>query len=50
MLYVDIVIYIEPHPILETWSPIYRVQEGTVWDRLKASQVYTHFYFHSHLV
>jgi hypothetical protein len=28
--YVDIVIYIGPYPILETWPPIYRGQEGTV--------------------
>jgi hypothetical protein len=27
------------HPILETWPSIYRGQEGTVWDRLKASKV-----------
>jgi hypothetical protein len=45
MLYVDIVICIGSHPILETWPPIYRGQEGTVWDRLKASQVHTHIYF-----
>jgi hypothetical protein len=37
--YVDIVICIIPYPILETWPPIYRGQEGTVEDRLKASQV-----------
>jgi hypothetical protein len=41
MSYVDIVICIESLPILETWPPIYRGQEGTVRDRLKASQVYT---------
>jgi hypothetical protein len=28
--YVDIVICIVPYPILETWPPIYRGQEGTV--------------------
>jgi hypothetical protein len=28
--YVDIVICIVPYPILETWSSIYRGQEGTV--------------------
>jgi hypothetical protein len=27
--YVDIVICIRPYPILETWPPIYRGQEGT---------------------
>jgi hypothetical protein len=37
--YVDVVICIGPYPILETWPPIYRGQEGTVWGRLKASQV-----------
>jgi hypothetical protein len=37
--YVDIVICIGPYPILETWLSIYRGQEGTVWGRLKASQV-----------
>jgi hypothetical protein len=37
--YVDIVICIGSHPILETWPSINRGQEGTVWDRLKASQV-----------
>jgi hypothetical protein len=42
MSYVDIVICIGSLPILETWPPIYRGQEGTVRDRLKASQVYTH--------
>jgi hypothetical protein len=39
LLYVDIVICIVPYPILETWPPIYRGQEGTVEARLKASQV-----------
>jgi hypothetical protein len=34
-----VVICIEPYPILETWPPIYRGQEGTVEGRLKASQV-----------
>jgi hypothetical protein len=49
--YVDIVICIGPYPILETWPPIYRCQEGTVEARLKASQVKhpsllsTHTYF-----
>jgi hypothetical protein len=33
------VICIEPDPILETWPPIYRGQEGMVEGRLKASQV-----------
>jgi hypothetical protein len=33
------VICIEPYPILETWPPIYRGQEGMVEGRLKASQV-----------
>jgi hypothetical protein len=33
------VICTEPEPILETWPPIYRGQEGTVQGRLKASQV-----------
>jgi hypothetical protein len=28
--YVDIVIYIGPYLILETWPPIYRGQEGTM--------------------
>jgi hypothetical protein len=37
--YVDIVICIGPYAILETWPSIYRGQEGTVWGRLKASQV-----------
>jgi hypothetical protein len=37
--YVDIVICIVPHPILETRPSIYRGQEGTVEGRLKASQV-----------
>jgi hypothetical protein len=39
MSYVDIVICIGSHPILETWPSIYRGQERTVRDRLKASQV-----------
>jgi hypothetical protein len=39
LLYVDIVICIGPCPILETWPPIYRGQEGTEQGRLKASQV-----------
>jgi hypothetical protein len=37
--YIDIIICIGPYPILETWPPIYRGQEETVWGRLKASQV-----------
>jgi hypothetical protein len=37
--YVYIVICIGLYPILETWPPIYRGQEGTVEARLKASQV-----------
>jgi hypothetical protein len=45
MSYIDIVICIGTLPILETWPPIYRGQERTVRDRLKASQVYTHVYF-----
>jgi hypothetical protein len=39
MSYVDIVICIGSLPFLETWPPIYWGQEGTVRDRLKASQV-----------
>jgi hypothetical protein len=34
-----LVIRIVSYPILETWPPIYRGQEGTVKARLKASQV-----------
>jgi hypothetical protein len=45
MSYVDIVICIGPLPILETWPPIYRGQERTVRDGLKASQVYSYVYF-----
>jgi hypothetical protein len=45
MSYDDIVICIGSLPILETWPPIYRGQERTVRDKLKASQVYTHVYF-----
>jgi hypothetical protein len=45
MSYVDIVIRPRPLPILETWPPIYRGQERTVRDRLKASQVYSYVYF-----
>jgi hypothetical protein len=49
--YVDIVICIGSFPILETWPPIYRGQERTVMDILKASQVYTPtFTFDIHLV
>jgi hypothetical protein len=50
MSYVDIVICIRPLPILETWPPIYRGQERTVRDRLKASQVYSTFTFDTHIV
>jgi hypothetical protein len=39
MSYIDIVICIGSYPILETWPSIYRGQERTVRDRLKASQV-----------
>jgi hypothetical protein len=45
MSYTDIVIRIGPLPILETWPPIYRGQERTERDRLKASQVDTYVYF-----
>jgi hypothetical protein len=45
MSYVDTVICVGSLPILETWPPIYSIQERTVRDRLKASQVYTHGYF-----
>jgi hypothetical protein len=45
MSYVDIVICVGSHLIPETWPPIYRGQEGTVRDRLKENQVYTHVYF-----
>jgi hypothetical protein len=45
MSYVDIVIRVGPLPILGTWPPIYRDQERTVRDRLKASQVYSYVYF-----
>jgi hypothetical protein len=45
MSYVDTVICIGSLLILETWPPIYRGQERTVRDRLKASQVNTHVYF-----
>jgi hypothetical protein len=37
MPYVDIVICVASLLILETWTPIYRGQERTVRDRLKAS-------------
>jgi hypothetical protein len=37
MSYTDVVIYIEPLSFLETWPPIYRGQERTVRDGLKAS-------------
>jgi hypothetical protein len=45
MSYVDTVIFIEPLSILETWSPIYRGQERTVRDRLRAGQAYSYVYF-----
>jgi hypothetical protein len=45
MSYTDVVICIGPLPLLGTWPPIYRGQERTVRDRLKASQVYTYVYF-----
>jgi hypothetical protein len=45
MSYVDVVTYVGPLPILKTWPPIYRGQERTVMDRLKASQVYSYVYF-----
>jgi hypothetical protein len=45
MSYIDIIICIGSLPIFETWPPIYRGQERTARDRLKASQVYTHVYF-----
>jgi hypothetical protein len=45
MSYTDIVICTGSLPILETWPPIYRGQERTERNRLKASQVYTHVYF-----
>jgi hypothetical protein len=38
--YVDIIICVGSHLILLTWPSIYRGQEGTMWDRLKASQVH----------
>jgi hypothetical protein len=45
MSYTDVVICIGPFPFLETWPPIYRGQERTARDRLKASQVHHHVYF-----
>jgi hypothetical protein len=45
MSYIDVVICIGPLPFLETWPPIYKGQERTVRDRLKASQVHHHVYF-----
>jgi hypothetical protein len=45
MSYVNTVIFVGPLPFLETWPPIYRGQERTVRDRLKASQVYSYIYF-----
>jgi hypothetical protein len=50
MSYVDIVICVGSLLIPETWPPKYRSQEGTVRDRLKASQVYITVTFDSHLV
>jgi hypothetical protein len=45
MSYADIVICVEPLPILETWPPIYRGQEKTVRDRLRVSQSSPYVYF-----
>jgi hypothetical protein len=45
MSYTDVVIRVEPLPLLETWPPIYRGQERMVKARLKASQVHHHVYF-----
>jgi hypothetical protein len=45
MSYTDIVILTGSLPFLETWPPIYRGQERTVRDRLKASQVFAYVYF-----
>jgi hypothetical protein len=45
MSYTNIIIRTGPFPVLETWPPIYRGQERTVKDRLKASQVYSYVYF-----
>jgi hypothetical protein len=45
MSYIDTVICGGPLPFLETRSPIYRSQERTVRERLKASQVYSYVYF-----
>jgi hypothetical protein len=45
MSYANVVICIGPLPFLETWPPIYRGQERTVRDRLKASQVDHHVHF-----
>jgi hypothetical protein len=45
MSYTDIVIRTRPLPILETWPPIYRGQERTERDILKASQALYHVYF-----
>jgi hypothetical protein len=44
------VICVGPYPILETWPPIYRGQEGTVKGRLKASQVEHPSYFRYTLI
>jgi hypothetical protein len=45
MSYINIVICIGSLPILETWPPIYRGQERTVWDRLRVSKSSTYVYF-----
>jgi hypothetical protein len=45
MSYTDVVICIGLLPFLETWPPIYRGQERTARDRLKANQVHHHVYF-----
>jgi hypothetical protein len=45
MSYTDVVICIGPLPFLETWPPIYRGQERTVRDKLKASQIHHHVYY-----
>jgi hypothetical protein len=45
MSYINIVIRTGPLPILETCPPVYRGQERTERDKLKASQVYTYVYF-----
>jgi hypothetical protein len=45
MSYTNVVICIGPLLFLETWPPIYRGQERTLRDGLKASQVHHHVYF-----